>query len=116
MNVLLKSLNKSFCILFLFFFCFLSLVFAQSDDPNSFVFSEEKLGFIENSGANPAAVGLNKYGLATHVSLNWSFDDVATKGNNVIFSNQNPEIIWFGLFNFREKSSSGKYFSRHLYQ
>ncbi len=59
------------------------------------------LGVIASSELNQAAAGIKECGLTTHVKQNWDFGSVKTSGNNVIFSNNTPEIIWFAQFTIR---------------
>lgn len=59
------------------------------------------LGRVEGSRADPGKVGILDCGLATHVQQSLTLDSAAASGNNVVFSDQTKEIIWFALFDSR---------------
>lgn len=82
---------------------FLLGIFMISANPKAILGMEKAgdLGVIESAELNPAIVGIKECGLSTSVKQKWTYAEVKTKGNSLVFPDSTREIIWFAQFGLR---------------
>ena len=59
------------------------------------------LGRIASPDLDRNTAGIQECGLTTWVKQKWTYTDVKTKGNNLVFTANAREIIWFAQFNIQ---------------
>lgn len=76
--------------------------------------AQQDLGVIESPELNPHAMGIKECGLSTSVKQKWTFTDVKTKGNLLVFPDTTPEIFWFAQFGLRGSAQNNISRSYHI--
>ncbi len=80
-------------------FCIVSLALFPIAASASEAVMPKDLGVIESAELQPQTEGIKECGVTTKVKQKWTFQDVKTSGNNLVFTDKTSQIFWFAQFN-----------------